>query len=212
MLSTLALLASLTLPAGSATPPDTLAPPVLSPAAVLQPRAAPLTMAARPVSLASQITSPLASRPDEEPQLIEYSDAYFTRLTIHKWASYLTVPLFVSQYIVGQKLMNGEGTDRLRSIHGALAAGVGGLFVVNTITGGLNAIEARKDPAEKNRRTLHSALMLLADAGFVATGMLAKENEGRGLANNRTHRDVALASMATALLGYVIMLPPFRKD
>lgn len=205
MLSTLALLATLTLPAGRPTLPDTLAPPVLTPTAVLQPRATRLALAAPP----RPIAPPVTAQPDEEPQLIEYSDAYFTRLTIHKWASYLTVPLFVSQYIVGRKLMNGEGTDRLRSIHGALAAGVGGLFVVNTITGGLNAIEARKDPAEKNRRTLHAALMLLSDAGFVATGALAK---GGGPANNTTHRDVALASMATALLGYVIMLPPFRKD
>jgi len=53
------------------------------------------------------------------PQLVEYSDACFTRLTIHRWASYLTVPLFASQYIVGRKLMNGE--RNLRGVHGVRA-------------------------------------------------------------------------------------------
>lgn len=152
-----------------------------------------------------------------DPQVVEYSDAYFTRLTIHRWASYLTLPLFVGQYVVGQKLINGQGSDGLRGVHGALAGGLAGLFAVNTVTGGLNALEARKDPEGKNRRTLHTALMLLADAGFVATGMLARENESdHGFAatpaNNNTHRNVALASMGTALVGYAIMLPIFGRN
>lgn len=151
--------------------------------------------------------------PDPDPQLIEYSDAYFTRLTIHRWASYLTLPLFASEYVVGQKLLNGTGGQNLRGLHGALAAGIGGLFVVNTITGGLNAIEARKDPEEKNRRTLHTVLMLLSDAGFVATGMMANQREGEGsrfgayTVNNTAHRNMAIAAMGTALVGYALMLP-----
>jgi len=43
------------------------------------------------------------------PQLIEYSDAYLTRLKIHRWASFLTLPLFASEYVVGQRLQNGHG-------------------------------------------------------------------------------------------------------
>jgi hypothetical protein len=149
------------------------------------------------------------------PQLMEYSDAYFTRLTIHKWASWLTLPLFAGQYVVGQKLINGEGSDRLRGVHGLLAGGIAGLFVVNTVTGGLNAIEARKDPEGKNRRTLHTVLMLLADAGFVITAATAQERENEGgrvsTADNNTHRNVALASMGTALVGVAIMLPIFGR-
>lgn len=145
----------------------------------------------------------------DDEQLIEYSDGYFKRLTIHKWASYLTLPLFVGQYVVGQKLMDGEGSGSLRSAHGALAGGVAALFAVNTVTGAMNFWEARKDPYGRNRRTLHSALMLLADVGFVATGALAKENEHGGTADNSTHRAVAIASMGTALFSYAIMLPWF---
>ena len=165
------------------------------------------------------LTSTLLSRqePDSDPtpQLIEYSDAYFTRLTIHRWASYLTLPLFASEYVVGQKLMNGQGN--LRGIHGVLAGGIAGLFAVNTITGGLNLIEARKDPEGRTRRTIHSVLMLLADAGFVATGMTAREREDEGgfysgPVTNKNHRNIALASMGTALLSYAIMLPIFGRD
>lgn len=149
------------------------------------------------------------------PQLVEYSDAYFTRLTIHKWASWLTLPLFAGQYVVGQKLINGEGSDRLRGVHGLLAGGIAGLFAVNTVTGGLNALDARKDPEGKNRRTLHTVLMLLADAGFVVTGATARERESEGgrasTASNNMHRNVALASMGTALVGVAIMLPIFGR-
>jgi hypothetical protein len=172
-------------------------------------------MQLRPEAVDARLVAPALHGPSEplpsDPQVIEYSDGYFTRLTIHRWASYTTLPLFIGQYVVGQKLLDGDESENLRGIHGALAGGIAGLFVVNTITGGWNAIEARKDPADRNRRTIHTALMLLADAGFVATGMLAQENEHeRGEpaeGDNHTHRNVAIASMGTAMLGYVIMLP-----
>jgi hypothetical protein len=167
------------------------------------------------LQLTGEIPSSVVGEADPTPQLVEYSDAYYTRLTIHKWASWLTLPLFVGQYAVGRKLINGEGSDRLRGVHGLLAGGIAGLFAVNTVTGGLNAIEARKDPEGKNRRSLHTVLMLLADAGFVITGATAQERENEGgrasTANNNTHRNVALASMGTALVGVVIMLPIFGR-
>lgn len=168
--------------------------------------------------LGASLSGSGAGAPNADPQFVEYSDAYFTRYQIHKWASYLTIPLFVGQYIVGEKLLRGEGTPGLRGVHGALAAGVGGLFLVNTITGVPNAIEARKDPEGKNRRTLHSTLMLLADAGFVATALLTNENENEGgrfqsvRSNNNTHKIVAITSMGAAVLGYTIMLPFFGGD
>ena len=39
---------------------------------------------------------------------IEHSDWYYRRLTIHKAASFATAPLFVAEYIVGQKLFDGN--------------------------------------------------------------------------------------------------------
>lgn len=136
----------------------------------------------------------------------EYSDAYGTRLKIHKIASLATVPLFVGQYLVGDKLLEGEGSTTTKSLHSALAGGVAGLFAVNTVTGVWNLLEARKDPEARGWRTVHGLLMLAADAGFVATGVAANSSD------KGTHRDIALGSMGVALVGYAMMLPPFRKD
>lgn len=211
MISELILVSALSLTSLTAPPPDTLAPAALF---------APTSFSVALTTLSPSVAAPGRTQEEQEirqeQEVVEYSDAYFTRLTIHRWASYLTVPLFVGQYITGQRLINGPGGDRTRGFHSLFATGIAGLFAVNTVTGGLNAIEARKDPEEKNRRTLHSVLMLIADAGFVATGMLAGENENedggfRG-SNNNLHRNVALASMGTALVSCAIMLPIFRKD
>lgn len=217
MIPILTLLASLALPPLGDLPSDTL-----SAAALLRPTLASATLAA-PLALPPGGVNHLApvplvglaaaSAPRNPPQLVEYSDAYFTRLTIHRWASFLTVPLFAGQYIVGQKLYDGDGSDNLRGIHGVLAGSVAGLFAVNTITGGWNAIEGWKDPEGRTRRTIHTVLMLIADAGFVATGALAQESdEGGESGGNRTHRNVALASMGTALVSYAIMLPIFGRS
>ncbi|MET0398334.1 MAG: hypothetical protein ABW277_16160 [Longimicrobiaceae bacterium] len=139
------------------------------------------------------------------PQAVEYSDAYFTRLTIHRYASYAIVPMFVAQYVAGEQLMD-KGDDApgwAKDAHGALAGGVAGLFAVNTVTGVWNLWEGRRDPEGRTRRTLHGGLMLLADAGFAATGALANGGD-RDL-----HRAVALSSMGVSLLSYAIMLPIF---
>ena len=45
------------------------------------------------------------------------------------------------------------------------------------MTGVWNLAESRKDPHHRTKRTIHSVLMLLADAGFVVTGATAPEGE-----------------------------------
>jgi hypothetical protein len=141
---------------------------------------------------------------------VEYSDAYFTRLTIHKYASYAMIPMFVAQYVAGEQLMDkgGDAPGWARDTHGALAAGVAGLFAVNTVTGGWNLWEGRHDPEGRTRRLLHGGLMLLADAGFAATGVLADDAE-ESSSRRSLHKDVALGSMAVSLISYAIMLPIF---
>jgi hypothetical protein len=147
--------------------------------------------------------------PAPRAKAIEYSDAYRVRLKIHKYASFATLPLFVAQYAVGQKLYNGNGSDSTRSLHSALAASTAVLFGVNTVTGVWNLGEGRKDPKGRTKRMIHGLLMAAADAGFVATGMLAPEHdegEGEGGGNRSTHRTVALASMGVATVAYLMML------
>jgi hypothetical protein len=160
----------------------------------------------------AQVAGPPApTAPTPRPKAFEYSDGYRTRLKIHKYASYATLPLFVAQYAVGQKLYNGTGSDSTRSVHGALAATTAALFAVNTVTGVWNMSEGRKDPNHRTKRTIHGVLMLVADAGFVATGMMAPDNEhehegGGGGTSASTHRSVAIASMGVATAAYLMML------
>ena len=146
-------------------------------------------------------------------QAIEYSDWYERRLTIHKWASYTTLPLFAFQYVAGQRLFD-ESSDApgwARKGHAVAATGVAALFGVNTVTGVWNMWEARTDPAGRKWRTAHGVLMLVADGGFVATGLLAEKAEGSP-DDRRLHRNVALSSIAVATVSYLMMLPPFRRD
>jgi hypothetical protein len=172
-------------------------------------------------SLAASVSA-LAANPYSDPQAtvaprplaFEYSDGYYKRLKIHKYASYATIPLFAAQFAVGQKLYNGDASDGMRSAHTALAASTGVLFGVNTVTGVWNLLEARKDPHKSTKKTVHGILMLVADAGFVATGVMTPEGheselgfeqEGGGTSRS-THRAVALTSMGIATVAYLMML------
>lgn len=137
-----------------------------------------------------------------------YSDWYYRRLTIHRYGSYAMLPLFAAQYIVGSGLYDGTQEDGAEDLHVALGMGVGALFASNSVTGIWNLWESRKDPNDRKRRIAHATLMLLADAGFVATGILGDEAEDS--AGRSTHRTVAISSMATATLGYLLMLDIFR--
>lgn len=182
-----------------------------------------------PTLQASFVAMPAAlsdSTGRQRPVLIDYSDAYYTRLKIHKWASWAMLPLFGLEYYTGQDLYNRglAAPDWERNLHGPVAATLAGLFVVNTVTGGLNLWEGRKDRDGRAWRTTHGLLMLLADAGFVAVGMTAPENEtdsgvftpgstlGESGGNQRLHRQIAIGSMAVAMVSWVMMLPPFRKE
>ena len=167
---------------------------------------------------AARISQAPPSTAGQRPMAFEYSEGYRVRRKIHKYASYATLPLFVAEFVVGQKLYDQypNASDSTRSAHGALAAGTGVLFGVNTVTGVWNLSEGRKDPSHRTKRMVHGILMLVADAGFVATGLLAPESEHgeRGdlfaasdnSSQRSTHRTVALTSMGVATVGYLIML------
>lgn len=191
----------------AATPPPAAAGPVARTSPLAQAR----MDAAAPV-LAGAGVEALALAADTTPRAkpFEYSDAYFTRLTIHRIASYATLPLFAASFASGTQLFDkGEAAPGwARTIHGPAAAGVATLFGVNTVTGVWNLWEARKDPEGRTRRTLHGLLMLAADAGFTATGLLANGAHD-SQARRNAHRAVAYGSMGVSLFSYAIMLPWF---
>jgi hypothetical protein len=151
--------------------------------------------------------------PTARPTAYQYSEGYATRLKVHKYASFATLPIFVAQAIVGQKLYDGDTS--LKGAHTGLVAATAGLFAVNTVTGVWNLREGRKDPNHRTKRMIHGLLMFVADAGFVATGVLAPHERevelgqplnGGGGGDPATHRAVAYASMGVATVSYLMML------
>jgi hypothetical protein len=127
------------------------------------------------------------------------------RRKIHVYASLATLPLFATQFVIGQKLFDGGSSSGMKSAHTITGVGIGALFGVNTVTGVWNMWEARKDPNGRRRRLIHGISMLGADAGFFATGMLTPDDDG-GDSNRSLHRNVALTSMAIATGSYLYMV------
>jgi hypothetical protein len=149
------------------------------------------------------------------PRAIAYSDWYARRLAIHRYASYAMLPVFAGEYVYGRKLLNektdafagrGDGvSDTDRNVHQVFAGSVAALFGINTVTGLWNLYDSRHDPAGRKLRITHAVLLLGADAGFVATGLIAGRATEGGPADGRTHRNVALASMGVATVGTGMM-------
>ena len=148
--------------------------------------------------------------PTARPVAIEYSDAYYTRAKIHKYASFATLPLFATEVYLGQSLYDGNGDDAKKGAHAAIGAGIGGLFALNTVTGVWNMWEARKDPAHRKLRLVHGILMLAADGGFAMTASMTPNTRRIGpivLSNDAgTHRALALTSIGIATGSYLLMV------
>jgi hypothetical protein len=143
---------------------------------------------------------------------VEHSDFYYKRLAVHRYASYATLPLFVTEYFLGQSLFNHPGEEgSTKSAHGAVAGAIGVLFGVNTVTGVWNLWDSRHDEDGRTRRYLHSFLMIAADAGFAWTGATAPGDDDRlgdpSLdSRRRKHRTIALTSMGVSLASYAMMI------
>jgi hypothetical protein len=173
-------------------------------------------------SFSAGTTAPADTAPPKakRPRAIEYSDWYYRRLTMHRIGSYVEFPLFAAEYILGENLLRdqqqlgfvppGRQQDSHRvppsllTAHTLVAGGLGVLFGFNTITGGWNLWEARKEPVGRTRRIVHTVLMLAADAGFAATGA-AGGGAKHSQSNADTHRGLAEASMGVAGAGTIMM-------
>lgn len=153
---------------------------------------------------------PLVPAPQDP---VVYSDFYYKRLAVHRAASYTILPLFAFQFAAGTKLY-AEGSSApawARNGHRVGATAIAALFTVNTVTGLWNLYDGRKDPVDRKRKLFHALMMLTADAGFTATGLLSEDAEesddDRGV-----HRAVALTSIGVATIGYLSMLDIFRRS
>ncbi len=173
----------------------------------------------RPVRLPASAFAAEAAAAAADPQgtprpvAFVYSDAYETRARIHKDASYAMLPLFLADAILGQKLFNDPlfGGGSARTAHRALGVAIGGLFAVNSVTGTMNLLESRHDPHAGMRNTIHGVLMLVADAGFLATAIARPNSRSAGGlaiydAKKNQHLALAYASVSVATFGYLIEL------
>lgn len=145
------------------------------------------------------------------PVAIVYSDGHFTRAKIHKYASFATLPLLGTEFWLGQSLYDDPTslTSDKRGVHGAVGAGLIGLFAVNSVTGVWNLVESRQAPGH-TRRLLHSLLMLAAEGGLIASAVTAPGHGRNDLinfdANKATHRNIAVVSIGVGTAGYLLML------
>jgi hypothetical protein len=148
---------------------------------------------------------PDTTHASRRPRAIEYSDAYHTRLKIHQIGAVLMFPLFIGEYVLGQKLLTSTNrSGGLKTAHSAVAAGVGVVFVANTVTGAWNFWDSRKDPNGRARRDIHSAIMLASDIGFLWTAASAGGAK-RSLQQARHHRAIAIGSISLSAIGAGMM-------
>ena len=147
--------------------------------------------------------------PSARPIAIEYSDAYYTRAKIHKYASFATLPLFATEVALGQTIYNdpNANSSAAKGAHIAVGTAITGLFAVNTVTGVWNMWESRHEPEHHKLKLAHGILMLAADAGFVATFATGPGGHGTNIdSEKQQHRAVALTSIGIASAGYLLML------
>ena len=193
-------------------PPSTL-PPVAadtvrpSPVPVVAPVPIPAALLPQGIGLGGDPLAPQDTTKRKRTTAVEYSSFYNTRLKIHQVLSWTMLPLFALQYASGNQILEygNAAPDWAKDVHGPTAGALAGVFAVNTITGAWNLWDSRKDPAGRTRRYIHSALMFIADAGFVYTGSLADEAESDPELREQ-HRNVAIASMGVATASWLMML------
>jgi hypothetical protein len=163
-----------------------------------------------PVAFGTKWSGVVARDSAAEP--VEYSDWYAKRLKLHRWGSYLMLPMFAVQWWAGEKLIDddfdgGDDDDEagwVKPVHQTTAWGLAGLFGVNTITGAWNLWDSRRDPEGRTKRYLHTLLMLSANAGFLYTATLTEDAEESSAGAHR-HRNAALVSMGIATAGTAMM-------
>ncbi|MFN8570600.1 MAG: hypothetical protein U0132_01010 [Gemmatimonadaceae bacterium] len=197
------------------TPGATLVPPTdsvvqVTTAAEVSAGARQLTPAFSRVSAGSSRADSTSNDQQKRPKAIEYSEWYGRRLTIHRIASYTALPLFATEYWLGNKLMNDLVVKSwVRPMHGTVASAIGVVFGVNTLTGLWNLYDSRNDPNDRTRKIVHTVGMLAADAGFLVTASLAGDDGGEGGSYNgnnaQNHKNAALVSIGLASASTVMM-------
>jgi hypothetical protein len=148
-----------------------------------------------------------ADSPHVRPRVVEVSDWYSRRLTLHRYVFYATIPVFVAQYEAGKQLYDKSraAPTWAKTTHRVGATALAAMFTVNTVTGAWNWWDSRSVPQGRMLRTVHALTMLAADAAFTYTGAKLSNDAENSAAKRREHRTVALYAIGATVVSGSIM-------
>jgi hypothetical protein len=134
----------------------------------------------------------------DRPKVVELSDWYYRRLTIHRWVAYGTLPVFAAQWAAGQRLYDDsrEAPTWAKTTHRIGATALAAGFTVNTVTGIWNLWDSRSVEQGRVLRTVHGLSILVADGLFTYAGAKLSDEAEQSAAKRREHRTMALSAMA----------------
>src|SRR5512140_684493 len=132
---------------------------------------------------------------------IEVSDWYARRLAVHRALSYATIPIFVGEYIAGERLFkeSSAAPTWAKTGHRVGATALAGIFTVNSVTGLWNLWDSRGVPDHRALRTAHALMMLTADGAFTYAGARLSEQAERSQQKRKLHRTISLSASALTL-------------
>lgn len=148
-----------------------------------------------------------ADTPRTRPKVVEVSDWYSRRLTVHRYVAYGTIPVFALQWAAGDRLFKhgAQAPTWAKSMHRVGATTLAGMFTINTVTGAWNWWDSRSAKEGRALRTIHALTMLGADAAFTYAGAkLSNEAETSG-DKRRLHKEVALSAMGVTVASGLAM-------
>ena len=145
--------------------------------------------------------------PKARPKVIEVSDWYSRRLTIHRYTAYGTIPVFTAQWLAGRELYNESraAPTWAKTVHRVGATTLAGMFTVNTVTGLWNWWDSRMVAQGRVLRTVHAFSMIAADAAFTYAGAKLSNEAETDASKRRLHRTVALSAMGLTVVSGTAM-------
>lgn len=141
------------------------------------------------------------------PKVIELSDWYYRRLTIHRWVAVGMLPVFAAQWAAGQRLYDDsrEAPTWAKTTHRVGATILATGFTVNTVTGVWNLWDSRSVKQGRALRTVHGLSMLVADGLFTYAGAKLSDEAEQSADKRQLHRTIALSAVALSTVSGVAM-------
>lgn len=159
--------------------------------------------------LTSLVVAPTDTPPRRRPRprVVEVSDWYSRRLTIHRYTAYATIPVFGVQIWAGDQLWrhSAAAPEWAKTMHRVGATTLAGMFAVNTVTGLWNWWDSRTVPQDRALRTVHALSMLAADAAFSYAGGALQQAAQESSAKRREHITVALSATGVTFASALAM-------